>query len=268
MDNLSSTELAQRIRGHVLRMKHAAKSSHIGSCFSVTDIIAVLYSSVLKYDIQNLGWDERDRLILSKGHAAAALYAALAEIGFFTTEYLATYGRNGTLLQGHLSHGVPGVEISTGSLGHGLPIACGMALAAKHDGKGYRIYVILSDGECDEGTIWEAALFAAHHQLNNITVIIDYNKFQACGRVKDILDLEPFAAKWKAFRWNVHECDGHDHAALSERLHHHSEQPNVIIAHTIKGKGVSFMEDQLLWHYRSPDDAALAVAIKEIECSL
>lgn len=268
MNNLPSVKLANRMRLNVLKMVHSAKSSHIGSCFSVVDMIAVLYDGVMNYDANDPKWSERDRLIMSKGHAAAAFYSALAEKGFFPADYLSSYGKNGTLLQGHLSHGVPGVEISTGSLGHGLPIACGMALAAKHDEKKHRVYVILSDGECDEGTIWEAALFAAQHKLSNLTVIIDYNKFQACGRIKDILDLEPFAEKWRAFRWNVTECDGHDHQALTSAFMQTSAQsasPNVIIAHTIKGKGVSFMEDQLSWHYRSPDDATLAEAIKELE---
>lgn len=268
MNHVASVDLAQRIRKDVLRMTHSAKASHIGSCFSVTDIIAVLYSSILIYKIHDPQWLERDRLIMSKGHAAATLYAALAEQGFFSKDCLETYGKNGTILQGHPSHAVPGVEISTGSLGHGLPIACGMALAAKHDGKNYRVFVILSDGECDEGSVWEAALFAAQHQLNNLTVIIDYNKFQACGRIEEILDLEPFSDKWRAFKWNVHECDGHDHHALNETLSCASPKPNVVIAHTIKGKGVSFMENQLLWHYRSPDDAVLELAMKEIECAL
>lgn len=265
---MSSATLASRIRLHTLKMIHSAKSSHIASCFSVTDILAVLYNDVMNYDSKNPTWEDRDRFILSKGHAAAAVYAVLAEKGFIPIDYLSTYGKNGTKLQGHLSHSVPGVEISTGSLGHGLPIACGMALAAKNDKKNYRIYVVLSDGECDEGSIWEAAMFAGHHQLYNLTVIIDNNKFQACGRTKDILDLEPFAQKWQSFNWNVSECDGHHHQTIKDCIYKTRDSkklPSVIIAHTIKGKGVSFMEDKLLWHYRSPDEVVFAEAVKELE---
>lgn len=265
---MNSVDLAKEMRKHVLRMVHSARSSHIGSCYSAIDILSVLYTSILRYNANHPGWPERDRLILSKGHAAAAVYAVLAEKGFFPKDWLATYGKNGTKLQGHLSHGVPGVEISTGSLGHGLPIGNGMALAAKQGNKDYRVYVIMSDGECDEGSVWEAALFAAQHQLDNLTVIVDYNKIQGFGRVKEVLNLEPFADKWKAFGWNILECDGHHHEILTDLLSSLSfkkNAPNVMIAHTVKGKGISFMEDQLMWHYRSPDEENFSQAMQELE---
>lgn len=263
-----SIDLAKKIRLRVLNMLHAGQSSHIGSCYSVIDILSVLYSGVMRYDPKNPHWENRDRFILSKGHAAAAVYAVLAQQGFIAENLLNSYGKNGTPLQGHLSHRVLGVEVSTGSLGHGLPIACGMALAGKRDNKNYHVYIVMSDGECDEGSVWEAALFAAQHQLTNLTAIIDYNKLQGFGRVQDVLDLEPFSDKWRSFRWKVEECDGHDHSALLKVVRSVSTSsscPNIVIAHTVKGKGVSFMEDKLAWHYRSPDETLLTAALKELE---
>jgi transketolase len=174
---------------------------------------------------------------------------------------------NGGKLAGHSTRGAPGIEVSTGSLGHGLPIACGMALAAKRDAKDYRIFCILSDGECDEGSNWEAALFAGHHRLDNLTVIIDYNKIQSLGHVRDILNLEPFADKWTAFRWETREIDGHDIGMIDDALEHlpfAAGKPSCLIAHTVKGKGVSFMEDQLLWHYRTPQGEEYESAVKEL----
>jgi len=269
MTSLDALSLARRIRAHALRMTHAAKASHIGSCFSAADIVAVLYGGLLHIKPEIPDWPERDRFVMSKGHAAAILYATLAETGFFPTDWLSTYSGDGAKLGGHVTgHGVPGVELSSGSLGHGLSVACGMALALRADKKPSRVYALLSDGECDEGSIWEAALFAGHHKLDNLTAIIDYNKIQSFGSVSEVLDLEPFADKWRAAKWAVSEVDGHDHAALHKQLTHVTAgKPNLIIAHTIKGKGVSFMEDQLAWHYKSVNDEQLAQALAELGVS-
>jgi transketolase len=260
--------LANRIRAHVLRMVHRANASHVGSCFSMADLLAVLYGAVLRVRPAEPNWPGRDRLLVSKGHAAAAVYAALAEAGFFPADWLSTYCQDGTRLAGHVSHhGVPGVEASSGSLGHGLSLGCGMALAGKRDGADYRVFVLLSDGECDEGSIWEAALFAPHQKLDNLTAVVDYNKIQSFGTVKEVLDLEPFAAKWEAFGWSVVEVDGHDHAALLAALGgapRRPGRPTAVIAHTVKGKGVRFMEGLLRWHYQSPDDGQLAAALAEL----
>ncbi len=247
-------------------MTHAAKASHIGGCFSMADIVAVLYGGVMRFDAAKPHWPERDRFILSKGHAAAILYAALAETGFFPADWLSTYSADGSKLGGHVTgHGVPGVEFSSGSLGHGLSVACGMALALRADQPKARVFALLSDGECDEGSIWEAALFAGHHKLDNLMAIIDYNKIQSFGSVAEVLDLEPFADKWRAAKWSVVEIDGHDHAALQKHLSHREPgKPNMIIAHTVKGKGVSFMENQLVWHYKSVNDEQLAKALAEV----
>jgi transketolase len=262
-------KLALAIRTHSLRMVERARASHIGSCLSAADILAVLYGKVLRIDPARPDWPDRDRFILSKGHAAAALYAVLAERGFFPVERLGTYCEDGSRLAGHATASVPGVEVSTGSLGHGLPIACGMALAAKRRGLPWRVFALLSDGECDEGSVWEAALFAPQHHLDNLTVIVDYNKIQAFGPVKDVLELEPFADKWRSFRWAVREVDGHDPAALEANLVQvpfETGRPGVLLAHTIKGKGVSYMENQVAWHYKSPDADQLNQAIRELEC--
>src|SRR5713226_4998664 len=206
-----SASLARKIRVQAARMIHRAKSSHLGSAYSMADLLAVLYGRILRIDPKRPEAAERDRFVLSKGHACAALYAVLAERGFFPKEWLEDFDQDGSRLAGHATHvGVPGVEVSTGSLGHGLPIACGMALAGKNDVCGYRVFAMLSDGECDEGSTWEAALFAGHHRLDNLTAIIDYNKIQSLGTVKEVLDLEPLADKWRAFGWAVQEIDGHD----------------------------------------------------------
>lgn len=263
-----SAEFAHHIRTRTLQMINRARSSHIGSSFSMADLLAVLYNGVLRIDPMRPEWPERDRFILSKGHACAALYVALAERGFFPDSWLDDFYQDGARLAGHATHiGVPGVEISTGSLGHGLPIGCGMALAAKRDQAAYRVFVMLSDGECDEGSNWEAALFAPHHTLDNLVVIIDYNKIQSLGTVKEVLDLEPFADKWRAFGWAVQEIDGHDMSEIEKSLTHlpaKTGRPTCIIAHTIKGKGVSFMEDKLLWHYRSPNSEEMTGAMSEL----
>jgi transketolase len=268
MLNYTTYDLAKVIRLYTLGMVHRANASHVGSCFSVADILAVLYGQILNIDPDNPKSPERDRLILSKGHSAAILYATLAECRFFPREWLDNYCQDGSPLTGHISHHVPGVEVSTGSLGHGLPIGCGMALAGKREKETYRIFVILSDGELDEGSNWEPILFAPHHQLDNLVVIVDYNKIQSFGTVKEVLDLEPLVDKWKAFRWAVREIDGHDHRQIEDTLKNvpfEIGKPSVIIAHTTKGKGVSFMENQLAWHYKSPNVEQLAQALSEVE---
>jgi transketolase len=250
-------------------MIYRARSPHLGSAFSMAELLAVLYTRTLRIDPARPDWPERDRFILSKGHACAPLYVALAERGFFPSEWLDNFYQDGSHLAGHATHvGVPGVEVSTGSLGHGLPIACGMALAGKRDGKAYRVFTLLSDGECDEGSVWEAILFAPQHHLDNLIAIVDYNKIQSLGRVKEVLDLEPFATKWNAFGWAVQEIDGHDLEQIEQVLACvplESGKPTCIIAHTVKGKGVSFMEDSVLWHYRAPDRDELARALVELE---
>jgi transketolase len=266
---MNSKELAWKIKRHGVEMTHLSRGSHIGAILSVADIVGVLYADILKYDPQNTKLENRDRVILSKGHAGAAIYSALAETGFFSVEELKTHYANGSRLSGHVSHkGVPGVEFSTGSLGHGLSVGAGMALAAKKDGKNYRVFVILGDGECNEGSVWEAALFANHFRLSNLIAIIDHNKMQSLTFCEETLALNPFADKWKAFGWNVIEVDGHDHEQLKEALKTDNvsiDKPTCVIAHTIKGKGISFMENNILWHYRSPQAEEYEAAVKELE---
>ena len=250
-------------------MVHHAKASHIGSCLSMADLLAVLYGDVLRVDPSVPDWPERDRLIVSKGHAAAAMYAVLAACGFFPRAWLDRYCDDGELLTGHISHKVPGIEVSTGSLGHGLSIGCGLALAAKRKSLPFRVFVLLSDGELDEGANWEAILFAGHHGLDNLTAIIDYNGCQGFGAVKEILDMAPLADKWRACHWAVREVDGHDHGQIASALSSlpfEAEKLGVLVAQTVKGKGVCFMEDQLAWHYKSPDGEQLSCALNEVGC--
>ncbi len=264
---MNTYDLALNIRKDVVRMTHLAKSSHIGSMLSIADIIAVLYGKVLNKRADKPLWPLRDRFILSKGHAGAAVYAVLAELGYFPIKKLNEYCSNGSVFSGHISHDVPGVELSTGSLGHGLSVGVGMALAAKMDLKKHRVVVLLSDGECDEGSNWEAALFAAHHKLSNLIVLVDYNKIQSLGKVEEILQLEPFSDKWISFGWDVKEVDGHNHEELVDVLNFDiskKEKPTCIIAHTIKGKAVSFMENTVLWHYRTPQDEEYEKALEEL----
>ncbi len=253
-------ELATKIRRHALRMTHEAGSSHIGSNLSIADILAVLYDGVLNVKPDQPDWECRDRFILSKGHACAAVYAVLAECGFFPMERLNTFYQNDSLLSGHINHFLPGVEASTGSLGHGLSIGCGMAFSLLH-----KVYVLMSDGDCDEGATWEAAMFAGHHKLGNLVAIIDYNRMQALGDAGLILDLTPLSDKWLAFNWAVQEVDGHDHEQIKSALHNLTlGKPNCIVAHTIKGKGVSFMENKVEWHYKHPNDEELQLALSEL----
>ena len=259
-------DLALKIRKHAINMTSSGGSSHIGSILSIADILAVLYGKILKYKSEDPKWLNRDRFILSKGHAGAGVYAVLAEAGFFSVERLKTHYKNGSELSGHVSHkGIAGVEFSTGSLGHGLPVSSGIALAAKLNKQNHNVYALLSDGECDEGSNWEAALFAAHNQLNNLVVIIDRNNLQSIKSTEETLKLEPFKDKWEAFGWKVMNICGHNHDQILMACHSRSlNQPLCIIAETIKGKGISFMENNILWHYKSPINEDYIAALKEL----
>lgn len=267
----ATESLAAAVRRHVVRMTSIGRSSHVASGLSVTDILAVLYGAVARHNPLAPDDADNDRVILSKGHAGAAMYAVLAEQGYFDRELLDRHYGDGSPLSGHVSHvDVPGVWVSTGSLGHGLSIGVGMAIAAKRRSDPYRVFVILSDGECDEGSVWEAALFAAHHQLGPLTAVVDYNKMQSLDTTTATLDLEPLGAKWAAFGWDVVEVDGHDHDLLHKALdddRQPDDRPRCVIAHTIKGKGVPFMENVVLWHYRSPSPEELAAALAALEDS-
>ena len=266
---LDIAKFAKGLRINAVNMTHHGNSSHVGSVLSIVDILAVLYGHILKLNPQIPNLQDRDRFILSKGHAGAGVYSALAELGFFNKSELLQHCRNGSNLSGHISHkNIPGVEFSTGSLGHGLPVAGGMALAAKLRKKQFKTFVLLSDGECDEGSNWEAALFASHHKLENLIAIVDYNKLQSIKTTEETLGLEPFVDKWKSFGWEVKEVNGHDHKQLVAALSFGSSiesKPKCIIAHTIKGYGVSFMENKVLWHYRSPQGEEYKQAISELE---
>lgn len=270
---MNSEQLAWLIRRHGIEMTHISHGSHIGAILSVTDIVAVLYNDVANVSPANLKDENRDRVILSKGHAGAAIYAALAEKGFFDRAELKTHYADGSRLSGHVSHkGVPGVEFSTGSLGHGACVAAGMALNAKLDKKPYYTYAIVGDGECDEGSIWEMALFANQFKLNQFVVIVDHNKMQSLDFCENTLSLSPFAEKWKSFGWNVLDIDGHNHDELRAafaKAKESQDKPTVIIANTVKGKGVSFMEFDILWHYRFPHDGEeYDGALKELHAAM
>lgn len=264
-------KIATQVRLETLKMVTRAKSSHIGSNFSIIDILTVLYNGVLKFDSKNPTWNERDRFILSKGHACASLYVTLSMQGFFPQEWLDKFYLPGGKLMGHAVASVPGVELSTGSLGHGLPVATGMALAFKRDGTPQRVFCLLSDGELDEGSNWEAILFAPHHKLDNLTIVIDYNKLQSIKSTHETLNLEPLVDKFKSFNWSVREVDGHNYDEIFRALNespHTPGKPTCIIAHTTKGKGVDFMHESVLWHYRTPDEKEFASAISQLESQL
>ncbi len=262
--------LSMEIRRDILKMAYMAGGSHIAPSFSCVEILVGLYfGGVLRYRPDEPDWKQRDRFILSKGHASAALYAVLSKSGYFDKSMLDTYCTNGTTLGGHPKMGdIPGVEASTGALGHGLLFGAGIALAAQKDKLDYNVYVLLGDGECQEGSIWECALFSAQAGLKNLTAIIDYNKLQAMDKLSNIVGMESMADKWKAFGWQVEEVDGHDALSLSESLKKNrgkGSAPHLIIAHTTKGKGLSFMEDKPIWHYRMPDKSEMEIALKELE---
>lgn len=261
-------EISKEIRKDILLMTSLGKSSHVGSSFSIVEILVSLYGEVMQYDLSNLNTLDRDRFILSKGHAGAALYSTLANFGFFSREILKTHCKNGSKLSGHVSNiGIPGVDFSTGSLGHGLPVATGIAYEFVKKKIPFKSYVLMSDGECDEGSNWEAILFAGHHNLSNLIAIVDYNKLQSLTHTSKTLDLEPFVQKWKSFNWEVEEVNGHSLKDLIRTLNsrRQTNKPLCLICHTVKGKGVSFMENSVLWHYRSAQGKEYEMAMKELE---
>ena len=254
MQNLDIKKLSKQVRIDIVNMTNKGFSSHVGSALSCVDLIVNAYSGFIRFNPDKPEASDRDIFILSKGHAGAALYATLANIGFFPKELLDKHYQNDSDMSGHVSHKLPGIEFSTGALGHGLPVGVGWAKAIKLKNESRKVCVLLSDGECDEGSNWEAAMFASHHKLNNLVAVIDYNKLQSLDSIENTLALEPFKDKWQSFGWECIEIDGHDHREISEAFSKVklSIKPTCIIAHTTKGKGVSFMENQVLWHYRTP----------------
>ncbi len=261
----SAKELALSARREIIKMTSSAKASHVGSALSVVDILSVLYAETANINPETKRAADRDIVILSKGHAASALYSVLSLQGFFPKEWLERYCENDAPLGGHVTFkGVPGVELSTGSLGHGLPYGLGIAMARKMSGVSGRVFVVMSDGECDEGTTWESAMIANHHGLDNLIVIIDRNRLQSLTSTEETLKLEPFEEKWRAFGWKTRVEDGHDHKALSKALMK-SMRPICVIAETIKGKGVNFMENSVLWHYKSPTDDDVKIALSQLK---
>ena len=265
---LSLEEKAKDLRKTILKTICRGAGGHIAASLSIVEILAVLYHNILNINPKNPKDPQRDRFILSKGHAGVALYAILADKGFFDKYHLDTFGKRGTILGGHPDmHKVPGVEASTGALGHGFPFGVGIALAGKMDKRAYRVFCLLGDGECQEGSIWEAALFAPQHKLDNLIAIIDCNKLQAMDRLDKIVSLEPLADKWRAFGWEVREVDGHDISKLQDIFNSVPfvlDKPSLIIAHTVKGKGVSFMENVPIWHYRMPNEEETKIICKEL----
>lgn len=271
MDNSTLQELAAKacsIRQDIIRMLGESKSGHPGGSLSATDIVTTLYFHEMNIDPANPKWPDRDRFVLSKGHAAPVLYAALAEKGYFPREELVTLRKTGSRLQGHpsMKH-LPGVDMSTGSLGQGLSAANGMALAGRLDGKGYRVYVVLGDGEIQEGQVWEAAMAAAHYKLDNVVGFVDHNGLQIDGPTEEVMSPEPVADKWRAFGWHVEVINGHDFTEIINALQKAKEvkgKPTMIVANTVKGKGVSFMENQVGWHGNAPSPEQTSQAICEL----
>jgi len=262
-------KIAKNIRREILEMIYRTKSPHIGCSFSMVEILVALYFKILLIDPKNPEDPNRDKFLLSKGHGCPALYPVLAERGFFDKELLEKFAINGGALEGHPTRNISqGIEMSSGSVGHGLSIGAGMSLAAKYDKKNYRIFVFLGDGELDEGTNWEAIMFAAHHQLDNLVAIIDRNQLQILGRTSEVLDLEPLNEKWNSFGWAVREIDGHNFKEIFnalEKIPFQSGKPSCIIAQTVKGKGVSFMENELRWHDKCPNDEEYKKALEELK---
>ena len=260
-------EICKEIRKKIFVQAYHADGGHMGAAFSMADIISVLYfDDVLKYDASNPDWEDRDKFILSKGHASYALYAVLAKAGYFPENELLHVGQPGSKFGGHPKlHEIPGVEASTGALGHGLPFAIGIAYANKADNKKSHVYIVLGDGECQEGSVWEGALSAPTLELDNLTVIVDHNKLQAMDDLENIVRMKPFADKWKAFGWNVAEIDGHDCTQIKEALlTRQTGKPTLVVANTVKGKGVSFMENVPIWHYRMPNEHELPILMEEL----
>lgn len=262
---MTAQDLALLIRRDAVEMAHVSKISHIGSALSCADIIAALYGGVMRLDPSDPRRPDRDRFILSKGHASMALYAALAARGFFPREWLWTQGQPGSRLSGHVSHDLPGVELATGSLGMGLSVACGMALAGLRTGRDYRVFVLMGDGECAEGSVWEAALFAGQNKLRNLVAIVDNNGLQANDSCDNVISWRSMPDIWRACGWKVAEGDGHDMDFLQRALTEASpDMPTCVVAHTVKGKGVSFMENQKIWHHLSPQGQDYETARREL----
>lgn len=268
MDNENLSKIAREVRRNIVKSITSAKSGHPGGSLSAADIIVTLYFDIMRIDPKNPRWEDRDRFVLSKGHAAPALYAVLAERGYFSKDILPTLRHFGSILQGHPDmKGIPGVDMTTGSLGQGFSAANGMALAGKLDHKDYRVYVMIGDGEMQEGLVWEAAMLCGHYKLDNVTVFLDYNKLQIDGTNDQVMTVEPVKDKWKAFGFNVLEINGHNFDEIKEAVKSAKEckgKPTIIIANTIKGKGVSFMENQVGWHGNAPTEEQLKVALKDL----
>lgn len=247
-------------------MVHYSKSSHVGSCLSIVEILYVLYFKIMNSDVKLPKKDSRDKFILSKGHASAALYATLAEKGFFPKSYLDQFYVDGGILPGHVDMtAVPGLEASAGSLGHGLSIGLGMAIANQQLKNTGRIYVVIGDGECNEGSVWEAVMLAGQMKLNNLTAIVDCNRLQGFGKTSRVIDQDNMSERWTSFGWEAYDVDGHDISLLDQVFRREQNAPKVIIAHTVKGKGISFMENELEWHYKSPNDEEYKMAIQEVD---
>lgn len=261
---MTTIEFAGRIRQMSLKMVHNANASHIGSAFSIADILAVLYNDYLNVDSHNYNDMERDRFILSKGHACVSVYAALCLKGIINENELETYAKDNSKLMSHISHKVSGVEFSTGSLGHGLPFAVGKALAMKVQNNNSKVIVVLGDGEMQEGSNWEAIMFASHHKLDNLTIVIDLNNLQSLTTVDETLSIQPLQNKLISFNWWVKEIDGHDYSQILNAFEQNSNSPKCIIAHTTKGKGIDFMENEVKWHYKAPNKLELEDGLKQI----
>ncbi|WP_312635374.1 transketolase [Oscillibacter sp.] len=264
---MKTEELAWRIRKHTVELAHITKLAHTVCALSIADIVAVLYNDVMKIDPKDPKNENRDRFVLSEGHCSFAMAAALAEKGFFSVEDLIKKFPDGGKLTNFLyKKGVSGIDFATACLGLGFPVACGMAYAGKKDKKNYNVYSIVGDGECNEGSIWEAALFAGHHKLSNLTVVVNHNKLQGQDRLENILSSTNIAERWKSFGWHVIEVNGHDLNALRYALNfRHGEKPVCVVAHTTKGKGISFMENNVVWHYLYADGEEFDIAMKELE---
>lgn len=260
-----------QIRQDLLKLIHAAKMGHTGGSLSNADILTTLYYSVMRHDPNRPKWEDRDRFIASKGHSVESLWCILADLGYFPKEELDTYCQFGTRLIGHPNNKVPGIEMNTGALGHGLSVSVGMALAAKKDGKPYRVFCLMGDGEQAEGSVWEAAMAGSHYKLDNLIGIVDRNRLQISGCTEDVMGMDPLDRKWEAFGWRVEQIDGHDYSALLRTLGSAPEEPGkptLLIANTIKGKGVSFAENKPEWHHHVPKDEELKQAIAELEAAL
>lgn len=263
-------QTAAGIRKNLLTLIHSGGHGHTGGSLSSTDILVALYYHVMKLNSEKPDWPDRDRFVLSKGHSAEGYYCILSDLGFFGAELLLQYGKPGSPLAGHPTVSIPGVELNTGALGHGLSAAIGMALAARMDKKRYRVFALMGDGELAEGSVWEAAMAGAHYRLSNLTAIIDRNGLQVSGRTEDLMALEDLTGKWRAFGWTVTDIDGHNMETLATQLGAENEtsQPRLFIAHTVKGRGVSFMENQAVWHHKVPSAEQLQIALRELDNQL